>query len=213
MLKKLTKHGNSLALVIDRPILELLNIDPDTPLDVSTDGRETWWSLRPNRRRAGRSSKPRRNWRISDTAKHSANSLSKLHALFRGTGVSDSGRGSEVHEQQIEIWRVSPACAMPPGCRRRSPHHRRHSAANSCIHPFPPWRRRTFSISARTTPSLTGTNRFGANAAITFLLMNDWEPTFDEEGLVDLVLAVASGRLGKPALTGMFASWCKPVDA
>jgi antitoxin MazE len=39
MLKKLTKHGNSLALVIDRPILELLNIDPDTPLDVSTDGR------------------------------------------------------------------------------------------------------------------------------------------------------------------------------
>jgi antitoxin MazE len=39
MVKKLTKHGNSLALVIDRPILELLNIDPDTPLDVSTDGK------------------------------------------------------------------------------------------------------------------------------------------------------------------------------
>jgi antitoxin MazE len=40
MLKKLTKHGNSLALVIDRPILDLLKIDPDTPLDVSTDGRQ-----------------------------------------------------------------------------------------------------------------------------------------------------------------------------
>jgi antitoxin component of MazEF toxin-antitoxin module len=39
MVKKLTKHGNSLALVIDRPILDLLNIDPDTPLDVSTDGK------------------------------------------------------------------------------------------------------------------------------------------------------------------------------
>jgi antitoxin MazE len=39
MVKKLTKHGNSLALVIDRPILDLLRIDPDTPLDVSTDGR------------------------------------------------------------------------------------------------------------------------------------------------------------------------------
>lgn len=39
MLKKLTKHGNSLALVIDRPILDLLKIDPETPLDVSTDGR------------------------------------------------------------------------------------------------------------------------------------------------------------------------------
>jgi antitoxin MazE len=39
MLKKLTRHGNSLALVIDRPILDLLNIDSDTPLDISTDGR------------------------------------------------------------------------------------------------------------------------------------------------------------------------------
>lgn len=39
MLKKLTKHGNSLALVIDRPILDLLNIDTETPLDISTDGR------------------------------------------------------------------------------------------------------------------------------------------------------------------------------
>lgn len=40
MVKKLTRHGNSLALVIDRPILELLKIDPETPLDVSTDGRQ-----------------------------------------------------------------------------------------------------------------------------------------------------------------------------
>ncbi len=39
MLKKLTKHGNSLALVIDRPILDLLKIDTDTPLDISTDGK------------------------------------------------------------------------------------------------------------------------------------------------------------------------------
>jgi len=39
LVKKLTKHGNSLALVIDRPTLDLLKIDPETPLDVSTDGR------------------------------------------------------------------------------------------------------------------------------------------------------------------------------
>jgi antitoxin MazE len=38
MIKKLTRHGNSLALIIDRPILELLKIDPDTELDISTDG-------------------------------------------------------------------------------------------------------------------------------------------------------------------------------
>ena len=38
MIKKLSKHGNSLALVIDRPILDLLKIDESTPLEVSTDG-------------------------------------------------------------------------------------------------------------------------------------------------------------------------------
>ena len=52
MVKKLTKHGNSLALVIDRPILDLLKIDPDTPLDVSTDGRQLIVALaKPSPRR------------------------------------------------------------------------------------------------------------------------------------------------------------------
>jgi antitoxin MazE len=40
VVKKLTKHGNSLALVIDRPILDLLKIDPETLLEVSTDGKQ-----------------------------------------------------------------------------------------------------------------------------------------------------------------------------
>ena len=39
MIKKLTKHGNSLALVIDRGILDLLDIGPDTPLTIKTDGK------------------------------------------------------------------------------------------------------------------------------------------------------------------------------
>lgn len=40
MVKTLVKHGNSWALIIDKPILELLHISPDTPLEVSTsDGR------------------------------------------------------------------------------------------------------------------------------------------------------------------------------
>ena len=39
MVKRLTKHGNSLALLIDRPILELLKIDANTPLELSTDGQ------------------------------------------------------------------------------------------------------------------------------------------------------------------------------
>jgi antitoxin component of MazEF toxin-antitoxin module len=39
MVKKPTKHANSLALVIDRPILDLLKIDAETPLEISTDGQ------------------------------------------------------------------------------------------------------------------------------------------------------------------------------
>lgn len=39
MVKRLTKHGNSLALVIDRGVLNLLEIDHDTPLSVTTDGK------------------------------------------------------------------------------------------------------------------------------------------------------------------------------
>jgi len=39
MIKRLTKHGNSWALVIDKPVLELLNINPKTPLEISTDGQ------------------------------------------------------------------------------------------------------------------------------------------------------------------------------
>jgi antitoxin component of MazEF toxin-antitoxin module len=38
MSKRLTRSGNSLALVIDRPLLEALEIDADTELELSTDG-------------------------------------------------------------------------------------------------------------------------------------------------------------------------------
>jgi antitoxin component of MazEF toxin-antitoxin module len=38
MRKKLSAVGNSLGLVIERPILELLAIDRDTELEMTTDG-------------------------------------------------------------------------------------------------------------------------------------------------------------------------------
>ena len=38
MIKTLTKHGNSAALVIERPILELLGATADTAFEVVTDG-------------------------------------------------------------------------------------------------------------------------------------------------------------------------------
>ena len=38
MTKTLIKHGNSLALIIDKPILELLDITADTPLKLTNNG-------------------------------------------------------------------------------------------------------------------------------------------------------------------------------
>ena len=38
-IKTLTKHGNSAALVIERPILDLLGAAADTAFEVVTDGK------------------------------------------------------------------------------------------------------------------------------------------------------------------------------
>ncbi|HVP18237.1 MAG TPA: AbrB/MazE/SpoVT family DNA-binding domain-containing protein [Spirochaetia bacterium] len=39
MTKKLIQHGNSAALVIDKALMDLLKVRMDTPLEVTTDGR------------------------------------------------------------------------------------------------------------------------------------------------------------------------------
>ncbi len=39
MIKNLTKHGNSYAMVIDKPILDLLRATPETPFEIISDGR------------------------------------------------------------------------------------------------------------------------------------------------------------------------------
>ena len=38
MTKKLIRHGNSAALVLDKALLDLLKIQMDSPLEVTTDG-------------------------------------------------------------------------------------------------------------------------------------------------------------------------------
>jgi antitoxin MazE len=51
MIKKLTRTGNSIALVLDRPLLEAVNIDPDQPVEVSTNGEMIVISpVKPKRR-------------------------------------------------------------------------------------------------------------------------------------------------------------------
>lgn len=68
MVKRLTKTGNSLALVLDRPLLEATGIDADTVLEVSTNGDVIVISPR---RDAARAEKLRRG-------------VERIHARFAG---------------------------------------------------------------------------------------------------------------------------------
>jgi death-on-curing protein len=52
---------------------------------------------------------------------------------------------------------------------------------------------------------IDGNKRVGANAAITFLLVNDIEPTFSEDELVELVLGVAQGQVSKEQVAEFLA--------
>ena len=40
MIKMLVRHGNSFALILDKPVLDLLDVDPARPVAISTtDGK------------------------------------------------------------------------------------------------------------------------------------------------------------------------------
>jgi antitoxin MazE len=54
MIKNFVRHGNSWALVIDRPILELLKISHEDPVEISTDGKAIVISPVPTSGRKGR---------------------------------------------------------------------------------------------------------------------------------------------------------------
>jgi hypothetical protein len=95
-----------------------------------------------------------------------------------------------------------------------SPHWRCHRLllmANTFILRSRQWLQRIFFTSRKTIHFLDGNKRTGANAAITFLLLNDVEPTFTEDQLVEMVLGVAQGRVGKNEIERFFAENCRPL--
>lgn len=53
-------------------------------------------------------------------------------------------------------------------------------------------------------PFIDGNKRTGAAAAIIFLAINDIEIEADEDGLVDITLAVARGEAGKQEIAAFF---------
>lgn len=73
MRKKLSAIGNSLGIVIEKPILELLDIDRDTELEVITDGERL--VIEPVRKRGRRE---RVSSAIDDVLSKHAETMKKL---------------------------------------------------------------------------------------------------------------------------------------
>lgn len=118
----------------------------------------------------------------------------------------------EIHLQQIELYGGSPgirdtgllesAVAMPQA-----------SFGGEFLHPSIPAMAAAYLFHlCQNHPFLDGNKRCGANAAITFLLLNDWDLDFDSDELVAVVLDVASGKIGKSEVTRIFDMRCRPAQ-
>ena len=73
MIKKMVRHGNSSAIIIDKPILDLLHIDSDTSLEISTDGKNLIISPVHDKKRFDKLNKS-----LNKINKNHKNTLSKL---------------------------------------------------------------------------------------------------------------------------------------
>jgi len=117
----------------------------------------------------------------------------------------------EINDQQIQLYGGSQnirdvnglesAVAMPQA-----------TFGGEFLHPSIPAMAATYLFHiCQNHPFIDGNMRTAANAAITFLLMNNWEPRFEEDQLVNIVLSVAEGRMLKPQLIQTFESHCDPA--
>lgn len=118
----------------------------------------------------------------------------------------------EIHEKQIERYGGSPGLRDPAGLESAVSTPQATFGGQFLHTSIPAMAAAYLFHLCQNHAFIDGNKRVGANAAITFLLMNNWEPTFDEEELVDLVLAIASGGLSKPELIEIFEPHCRPLE-
>ncbi len=115
----------------------------------------------------------------------------------------------EIHEQQIELYggshgvrdqgALESAVAVPEATFGGEYLHPTIAAMAAAY---------LFHIT-QNHPFIDGNKRAGANAAITFLMLNDFEPTFDEDALVELVLGVAQGEVNKQSVVRFLGDNCQ----
>jgi len=116
----------------------------------------------------------------------------------------------EIHAQQIELYGGSDGI-RDPGALESAVATPEATFDGQLLHPTIPAIAAAYLFHiCQNHAFLDGNKRTGANAAITFLLMNGWELDFSEDELVDLVLSVASGAVSKSTLTEVFGAHCRP---
>ena len=119
----------------------------------------------------------------------------------------------EIHEQQIAMFGGSGGLRDAAGLESAvaTP---RATFGGEFLHPSIPAMAAAYLFHlCQNHPFIDGNKRVGTNAAIVFLRINEFEPTFDDDALVALVLTVASGLMNKAELTRVFESSCRRLDA
>jgi death on curing protein len=204
MVKHLTKHGNSYALVIDKPILELLRADSKTRFEIVTDGNSLL--LTPVR-------VPKEEKKFEEALKMTherfGRALKKLAEEPVAPLFLDLDRVLRIHRSVIDAYGgaegirdaglLHSAIAMPQA-----------SFGGNYLHSD------LFEMAAaylyhivQNHPFIDGNKRTGAASAVIFLAMNDILLRPDEERLVEITLQVATSQIGKQAVTAFFRSIAK----
>jgi death on curing protein len=116
----------------------------------------------------------------------------------------------EIHEQQIELYGGSHG-VRDLGALESAVATPQATFGGEYLHPTIAAMAAAYLFHiTQNHPFLDGNKRAGANAAITFLLLNDFEPAFDEAALVNLVLGVAQGQISKDGVIRFFGENCRP---
>src|SRR5713226_9584509 len=95
----------------------------------------------------------------------------------------------EIHDQQIERYGGAPGLRDAAGLESAAATPQATFGGEFLHTSIPAMAAAYLFHLCQNHPFIDGNKRVGANAALTFLFMNGWEPTFEEDELVNVVLS------------------------
>lgn len=118
----------------------------------------------------------------------------------------------EMHDEQIERYGGSTGVRDMGALESALAVPQSTFGGNTCMPRFQRCQPRTCFTSARIIHSLTATSVRARTRPSRSLLLNDWEPLFDEDELVQLVLSIASGVCDKQQVTAFLRERSRPLS-